>query len=212
MKGPTMEYFVTMTTHVPEGTPEQAVNDVRDREAAHSRELAAQGHLLRLWRPPVQPGEWRSVGLFAANDDGQLEEVLASMPLRVWRTDRVTPLSPHPNDPAQAATGRTTEFLTTFTISIPDGTPGPAVADTEAREAARAKELAAQGHLERLWVLPGQGRVLGLWQAQDAAQMETIVNSLPLDAWMTAHITPLTSHPSDPLVTGSGLKTTRRSP
>ncbi len=22
------------------------------------------------------------------------------MPLRVWRTDEVTPLSPHPNDPA----------------------------------------------------------------------------------------------------------------
>jgi muconolactone D-isomerase len=48
MKGPTMEYFVTMTTHVPVGTPEQAVDDVRGREAAHSRQLAAQGHLLRL--------------------------------------------------------------------------------------------------------------------------------------------------------------------
>src|ERR1700691_4318310 len=32
------------------------------------------------------------------SDDGQLEEVLASMPLRVWRTDEVTPLAPHPND------------------------------------------------------------------------------------------------------------------
>jgi muconolactone delta-isomerase len=36
-----------------------------------------------------------------AVDDGQLEEVLASMPLRIWRTDEVTPLSPHPNDPAR---------------------------------------------------------------------------------------------------------------
>jgi muconolactone D-isomerase len=35
-----MEYLVTMTTHVPEGTPEAAVEDVRGREAAHSRELA----------------------------------------------------------------------------------------------------------------------------------------------------------------------------
>ncbi|WP_197515236.1 hypothetical protein [Mycobacterium sp. 1245805.9] len=26
--------------------------------------------------------------------------VLASMPLRIWRADEVTPLSPHPNDPA----------------------------------------------------------------------------------------------------------------
>ncbi len=86
MRGPgafAMEYLVTMTTHVPDGTPGQAVDDIRTREAAHSRELAAQGHLLRLWRPPLQPGEWRTLGLFAAANEGQLEEVLASMPLRV---------------------------------------------------------------------------------------------------------------------------------
>jgi muconolactone delta-isomerase len=96
-----MEYLVTMTTRVPEGTSAAAVQDIRAREAARSCELAAQGHLLRLWRPPLQPGEWRTLGLFAADDDRQLEEVLASMPLRVWRTDEVIPLSPHPNDPAQ---------------------------------------------------------------------------------------------------------------
>jgi len=95
-----VEYLVTMTTHVPEGTPDEAVQDVRAREAARSAELAAQGHLLRLWRPPLRAGEWRTLGLFAAEDGAQLEEVLASMPLRVWRTDEVTPLSPHPNDPA----------------------------------------------------------------------------------------------------------------
>jgi muconolactone D-isomerase len=97
-----VEFLVTMTTHVPEGTPEEAVDDIRAREAAHSLELAAQGHLLRLWRPPLQPGEWRSIGLFAADDAAQLEQVLASMPLRVWRTDEVLPLTPHPSDPALA--------------------------------------------------------------------------------------------------------------
>jgi len=35
-----MEYLVTMTTHVPDGTADQAVADVRAREAARSRELA----------------------------------------------------------------------------------------------------------------------------------------------------------------------------
>ena len=68
-----MEYLVTMTTRVPDGTPEQAVTDIRTREAARSRELAAQGHLLRLWRPPLQPGEWRTLGHFAAADDAELE-------------------------------------------------------------------------------------------------------------------------------------------
>jgi muconolactone D-isomerase len=97
-----MEFLVTMTTDVPDGTSDEAVDDIRAREAARSHELAAQGHLLRLWRPPLQPGEWRTIGLFAAADRAELDEVLASMPLHVWRKDDVTPLSPHPSDPALA--------------------------------------------------------------------------------------------------------------
>ena len=97
-----MEFLVTMTTHVPDGTPQGAVDAMRAREAVRAGELAAQGHLLRLWRPPLQRGEWRTLGLFAADDAGQLEEVLVSMPLRAWRTDEVTPLSPHRSDPGLA--------------------------------------------------------------------------------------------------------------
>ena len=50
-----MEYLVTMTTNVPGGTSPQTVDDVRAREAAHTDELARQGKVLRLWRPPLQP-------------------------------------------------------------------------------------------------------------------------------------------------------------
>jgi muconolactone delta-isomerase len=195
-----MEYLVTMTTHVPDGTPDRAVDDVRAREAARSRELAAAGHLLRLWRPPLRPGEWRSLGLFAAADGDQLEGVLASMPLRAWRTDEVTPLAPHPNDPALAAGSTGTEFLTTFTISVPEGTPTQAVDDIESREAQRAKELAAQRHLLRLWRLPGPSRALGLWNAESPAEMQVILKSLPMDPWMTVETTALSRHPSDPAV------------
>jgi muconolactone delta-isomerase len=193
-----MEYLVRMTTHVPDGTAPGAIDDIRTREAARSRELASQGHLLRLWRPPLQPGEWRSLGLFAADDGDDLERVLASMPLRIWRTDEVTPLARHPNDPVQQTSPGDTEFLTTFTLAIPAGTPARTVEDTNAREAQRAHELAGQGHLLRLWALPGEGRSLGLWQARDAADMQAILKSLPLDAWMTVETTPLTRHPSDP--------------
>ena len=205
-----MEYLVTMTTHVPDGTAETEVQDIRTREAARSRELTAQGHLLRLWRPPLQPGEWRSLGLFAAADSAELEKVLASMPLRVWRTDEVTPLAPHPNDPV-ARTGNArpsapadgdTEFLTTFTETIPAGTPAQAVAEARAGEADRTRELAGQGHLVRLWALPGDGRALGLWRAPDAAGMQAILASLPLDAWLSVQTTPLTPHPSDPALAG----------
>jgi muconolactone delta-isomerase len=197
-----MEYLVTMTTHVPPGTAEQAVDDIRKREAARSRELAAQGHLLRLWRPPLQPGEWRTLGLFAAADGDELERVLASMPLRVWRTDEVTPLSPHPNDPLRGlASSAVTaaEFLVTFTLAVPPGTAGPTVQDAKAREARAAHDLAGQGHLLRLWTLP-DGRPLGLYQARDAAQMQAILEALPLASWMTVDTTPLSPHPSDPAI------------
>jgi muconolactone delta-isomerase len=199
-----MEYLVTMTTRVPDGTPEQAVTDIRTREAARSRELAAQGHLLRLWRPPLQPGEWRTLGHFAAADDAELEKVLASMPLRVWRTDQVTPLSPHPNDPVPAPPPGPPEFLTTFALAIPEGTPARTVDDTDAREADSARELARQGHLLRLWRLPPGGPgALGLWRARDAAEMQAILQSLPLWSWMTVQTTPLTEHPSDPALAGT---------
>jgi muconolactone delta-isomerase len=140
-----MEYLVTMTTRVPEGTPDETVQNVRAREAARARELAAQGHLLRLWRPPLQPREWRTLGLFAADNEDQLEHVLASMPLRVWRTDQVTSLSAHPNDPASAreqsnaaetlSDEKATEFLTTFTVTIPDGADDDVVDDLSKRNA-----------------------------------------------------------------------------
>jgi muconolactone delta-isomerase len=98
-----MEFLVDMVTTVPDGTTDAAVDAIRSRESERSRELAAQGHLLRLWRPPLKAGEWRSWGLFQAADATELESVLASMPLRVWRHDTVTPLTPHPSDPGSGA-------------------------------------------------------------------------------------------------------------
>lgn len=206
-----MEYLVTMTTHVPDGTAESDIQGIREREAARSRELAAEGHLLRLWRPPLRPGEWRSLGLFAADGPGQLEEVLASMPLRVWRTDEPTPLARHPNDPAAqpASAGQSApdsdgaEFLTTFVISIPAGTPAEEADVSQAREADRARELAGEGHLERLWRLADESQVLGLWRAADADDIQAILETLPLYDWMTVQTTTLTPHPSDPPLAGA---------
>ena len=199
-----MEYLVEMTTNVPDGTPEEDVQETRAREAVRARELATAGHLLRLWRPPLRPGEWRTLGLFAAENDGDLETTLASMPLRVWRTDEATPLLAHPNDPASApvpAQGpqvQMQEFLTTFTITVPAGTRTQAIDETRAKEAARAHELADHGHLLRLWTLPGESHTLGLWRARDETEMQAILDSLPLAPWMTFEVTPLSVHPNDP--------------
>ena len=196
-----MEYLVTMTTQVPDGTAEEVVQEVRRREAARSGELAGQGHLLRLWRPPLRPGEWRTLGLFAAADEVELEAVLASMPLRVWRSDRVVPLSAHPNDPPVSRETHAREFLTTFEVTFPDDAGEQEIADTKAHEADRTRDLAEQGHLVRLWTLPptpGSWRALGLWRAEDGEELQMVLKSLPMDKWMTTETTPLTEHPNDP--------------
>jgi muconolactone delta-isomerase len=201
-----VDFLVTMTTQVPEGTPQAAVDDVKKREAAHSLELAEEGRLLRLWRPPLAPGEWRTLGLFDAQDGGVLETVLGSMPLRIWRTDEVIPLSAHPNDPGPRRNRRGapeprsdgSEYFTTFTITIPPGTPRDLVETADAREADRARVLAGEGRLLRLWALRGEGRALGLWRADDAATMEAIVQSLPLRPWAVVATVQLSPHPSDP--------------
>jgi muconolactone delta-isomerase len=198
-----MEFLVTMTTHVPAGTSDAAVEEVRTREAAHSQELAAQGHLLRLWRPPLAPGEWRTFGLFEADDRTALETVLLSMPLRVWRIDEAVPLSPHPNDPGRQMSASTprpegNEFFTTITISVPARTPSELVDEVEAREADFARELANQGRLLRLWGLPGEHRTLGLWRTGNAEEMDAILASLPLHSWAQVETVQLAPHPSDP--------------
>ncbi|MFD7846824.1 muconolactone Delta-isomerase family protein [Nocardia sp. NPDC059764] len=198
-----MEFLVDMTTHVPSGTSPDAVDDIRGLEAKCARELAAAGHLLRLWRPPLAPGQWRTLGLFSAADADRLERDLASMPLRIWRTDTVTPLADHPNDPGnRTSTSPLNEFLATMTITTPVGATTDAISDRETREAGHARELADQGILRRLWKLrtePGRQRTLGLWAAADEPALSTTFRSLPLYDWMVVTTTPLSAHPSDPL-------------
>ena len=191
-----MEFLVTMTTQVPDGTTEQAVQEMRSREAARAAEQGA------LWRPPLQPGEWRTLGLFAAADATELEDVLVSMPLRAWRSDAVTALAAHPNDPAgrpgTVAAVPGSEYFTWFTFAIPLDADARSVDDAKAREADRTRELAEEGRLLRLWTLPGDARAFGLWSAMDADMLNADLASLPMIDWLEIDLTRLAVHPSDP--------------
>jgi muconolactone D-isomerase len=97
-----VEFLADMVTRVPDNTSASEVDDTKDREAIRASELAAQGHLIRLWKPPVQAGEWRTLGLWRADDENQLQGLLATLPLHVWMTVEVTPLLRHPNDPGSS--------------------------------------------------------------------------------------------------------------
>jgi len=92
------DFLVEITTTIPAGTDPAEVDRRRAAEAVRAKELAATGHLFRLWRPE---GELRSIGIWRADTEEQLhEQVLGTLPLRPWMSLAVTPLVPHPNDPS----------------------------------------------------------------------------------------------------------------
>ena len=96
-----VEFLTTLTLTVPDGTAQETVDDLKAREAVRARELAELGRLVRLWTPPNQPGQWRTLGLWSARDAADLTATLESLPLYVWMTIEATPLTPHPSDPVR---------------------------------------------------------------------------------------------------------------
>jgi muconolactone delta-isomerase len=95
-----MEFLVGFDVTIPDGTPESEVRERVSAAAIAAAGLARQGHLVRLWRPPVAPGERKAVGLYRADGEAELDGLLAALPLDGWMQVTVKPLEPHPNDPA----------------------------------------------------------------------------------------------------------------
>ncbi|MFD6974509.1 muconolactone Delta-isomerase family protein [Streptomyces sp. NPDC059979] len=94
------EFLVELVTTVPEGTDPAEVERIRAAEGLRAKTLAADGHLVRLWRPV---GSLRSIGVWRADDESELrEKVLGSLPLWPWMTATITALQSHPNDPGKA--------------------------------------------------------------------------------------------------------------
>jgi muconolactone D-isomerase len=101
-----MEYLIDFRIVVPSDAPPAEVEERMKGEVDRVAELAHQGHALRVWRPlPVpEDGSIRVFGLYRADSDAQLQEILDSLPLAPWFETVVTPLQEHPNDPARLAT------------------------------------------------------------------------------------------------------------
>ena len=95
-----MEFLVGFDVTIPDGTPESEVTERAGAEATAAAGLAREGHLMRLWKPPVAPGENKAVGLYRADSEAELDGLLGALPLNGWMQITVTPLEPHPNDPA----------------------------------------------------------------------------------------------------------------
>ena len=97
-----MEFLVEFDINIPEGAPRSEVDERVRAEAAAAADLVRQGHLVRLWKPPAAPGETKAVGLYRADSEAQLDGLLGALPLDGWMQVTVTPLGPHPSDPASA--------------------------------------------------------------------------------------------------------------
>jgi len=95
-----VEFLVEFKVEVPEGTPEADVQQRQRAEAAAAAELAAEGHLVRLWRRPTVGDGTTAVGLYRADSASTLDGLLGALPLADWMQITVTPLGAHPNDPA----------------------------------------------------------------------------------------------------------------
>jgi muconolactone delta-isomerase len=98
-----MEFLVEFQINVPDGTPDAEVKDRQRAEASAAAKLADQGHLLRVWKRPVAVGDATVVGLYRADSQAHLDGLLGALPLSEWMHITVTPLQPHPNDPAEPA-------------------------------------------------------------------------------------------------------------
>jgi muconolactone delta-isomerase len=96
-----MEFLVEFEVNVPEGTSESEVNRRDDAEASAAARLADEGHLVRVWKRPVAGGETKTIGLYRADSEAQLDALLGALPLAEWMHVTVSRLQAHPNDPLQ---------------------------------------------------------------------------------------------------------------
>jgi muconolactone D-isomerase len=98
-----MEFLVEFEIDVPQGTPQSEVEARESAEAAAAARLVDEGHLVRVWKRAVAPGETATVlGLYRADSEAQLTDLLGALPLYDWMQISITALEPHPNDPAVA--------------------------------------------------------------------------------------------------------------
>ena len=97
-----MEFLVEFEITVPDGTTESEVEDREAAEAGAAAKLVEDGHLVRVWKLPAGSGETPVLGLYRADSETELDGLLRALPLYEWMRVSVTPLAPHPNDPARS--------------------------------------------------------------------------------------------------------------
>ena len=102
-KEDSMEFLVEFEVEVPAGTPDAEVEQRERAESAAAAELVEDGHLVRLWRRPLVGDGTTAIGLYRADSEAELDDLLGALPLAAWLRVTVTRLEEHANDPAKGS-------------------------------------------------------------------------------------------------------------
>lgn len=89
------------------------------------------------------------------------------------------------------------EFLVRAENTLPPETPAERREELRAAERVRAMELRAAGILQRLWRVPGRNATIGLYRADDPAQLHDALMSLPMAPWLDVTVEALATHPQE---------------
>jgi muconolactone D-isomerase len=89
------------------------------------------------------------------------------------------------------------EFLVRSENRLPPEFPTERRAELRTAERARAMELRAAGTLKRLWRVPGRNATIGLYEADDPAELHDALMSLPMAPWLDVTVEPLALHPQE---------------
>ena len=87
------------------------------------------------------------------------------------------------------------EFLVSIDVRTPHDLDPATLADLQAAEATRARELVEAGSLKRIWRIPGRRSNICLYEAADATALHAAVSSLPLFPYMEIEVQALATHP-----------------
>jgi muconolactone D-isomerase len=89
-----MLFQVEMDVQIPHGLDPTYVDGLKALEKARAQALQHSGKWRHLWRVA---GQYRNVSIFDVESNGELHEILMSLPLFSFMVVRVTPLCRHPS-------------------------------------------------------------------------------------------------------------------
>ena len=88
-------------------------------------------------------------------------------------------------------------FHVRMDVHIPHDLDPDVRAETVAKEKAYSQELQRAGTWPHIWRIVGEYSNFSIFDVSDNDELHRILSGLPLFPYMTIHVTPLATHPSD---------------